>query len=133
MSEQTRTVAARAFDRFKEGLASGRWQGFLDLLADDFSFYFPTGKWHGEWRGKAKAAEFFEYVSSVYPGGLEITLDRVQCSETTCVFEFRDWGTLILPGQPPRPYQNRVAVSFDVRGDRIVAYREYFGSDGQSN
>ncbi len=133
MSEQTRTVAARAFDRFKEGLATGRWQGFLDLLADDFSFYFPTGQWHGEWQGKAKAAEFFEYVSAVYPGGLELVLDRVQCGETTCVFEFRDWGTLVLPDQPPRAYKNRVAVSFDVRGDRIVAYREYFGSDGQSN
>jgi ketosteroid isomerase-like protein len=130
--EATRATAGRAFDRFKEGLATGRWQGFLDMLADDFSFHFPTGKWRGEWRGKAKAAEFLAYVSTVFPGGLEVTLDRVQCSDTTCVFEFRDSGTMVIPGQPPQPYKNRVAVSLDVRDGQIVGYREYFGSDGRS-
>lgn len=34
------------------------------------------------------------------------------------------WGT---------PYKNRVAVAFDIRDDKICAYREYFGSDGKSN
>jgi len=132
-TERTRATAVGAFERFKEGLATGRWQGFLDLLADDFSFYFPTGTWHGEWRGRAKAAEFFAYVSTVFPEGLEVTLDRILCSDTTCVFEFRDRGTMVIPGQSPQPYENRVAVSLDVRGDRIVGYREYFGSDGRSS
>jgi len=131
--ERTRETAGVAFERFREGLATGRWQGFLDLLADDFTFYFPAGKWHGEWRGRDKAAEFFAYVSTVFPEGLVLTLDRVQWSDTTCVFEFRDSGTMVIPGQPPQPYKNRVAVSLDVRGDRIVGYREYFGSDGRSN
>lgn len=131
--ERTRAVAARGFERFKEGLATGRWEGFLDLLAEDFTFHFPTGRWHGEWRGKEKAAEFFAYVSAVFPGGLEVTLDRVQCGESTCVFEFRDRGVMVLPSQPPQPYENRVAVSLDVRGDLIVGYREYFGSDGRSS
>lgn len=130
---RTRDVAAIAFDRFREGLATGRWQGFLDMLADDFTFYFPTGRWHGEWRGREKAAEFFAYVSTVFPEGLQMTLDRVQCGETTCVFEFRDRGTMVIPGQPPQPYENRVAVSLDVRDDRISGYREYFGSDGRSS
>jgi hypothetical protein len=31
------------------------------------------------------------------------------------------------------PYANRIAVSFDVRGNKICGYREYFGSDGKSN
>jgi len=43
------------------------------------------------------------------------------------VFEFRDEG--VMRGQP---YKNRVAVAFDVRDDKICAYREYFGSDGKS-
>jgi ketosteroid isomerase-like protein len=129
----TRDVAIRAFAHFKHGLATGQWRDWLAVLSDDFTFWFPAGKWRGEWRGKEKAEEFFRYVATVFPEGLQLTLDRVQCGDATCVFEFRDWGKLVVPGQPARPYKNRVALSLDVRGDRIVGYREYFGSDGQSN
>jgi len=71
---------------------------------------------------------FFNYVSEVYQDGLSLTLDRVTSNETTVVFEFRNqgltWGN---------PYKNPVAVSFDVRDDKICGYREYLGSNGQSN
>lgn len=57
-----------------------------------------------------------------------VCTDRVTSNENTVGFEFRDqdpmWG---------QPYKNRVAVSFDVRGDKICFDREYFGSDGKSN
>ncbi len=119
-----------AFEQFRQGLASGNWQPFLDLVTDDFHFHFPMGRWRGEHRGKESAAAFFAYVRSVYPAGLELEIDRVSANEGTVVFEFHDWGTLVVPGQPPREYRNLVAVSLDVRGDRIAAYREYFGSDG---
>jgi ketosteroid isomerase-like protein len=130
--DRTLAIATKAFEGFKEGLATGRFERFFDMLSDDFSFYFPTGKWHGQWTGKPKAIEFFGYVRSVYPEGLQLTLDRVTCNDTTCTFEFRDWGRLVIPGQPPRDYKNRVAVSLDVKDDKIVGYREYFGSDGSS-
>ena len=32
-----------------------------------------------------------------------------------------------------KTYKNRVAISLDVRGDKVCAYREYLGSDGKSN
>lgn len=32
-----------------------------------------------------------------------------------------------------QPYKNRIAISFDVRNDKICVYREYLGSDGKSN
>lgn len=131
--ERTLAVASQAFERFRHGLASGDWQGFFEMLAEDFSFYFPQGKWLGLHQGKDKAVEFFSYVSTVFPRGLTLTLDRVSAGEQTVVFEFRDEGEMLLPGQPPRPYKNRVAVSLDVRGDKLVGYREYFGSDGQVN
>lgn len=131
--ERTLAVAARAFERFAHGLRTGDWSGFLDMLSEDFTFYFPQGRWLGEHRGRERAAEFFAYVSRVFPEGLTLTLDRVSASETSVVFEFRDEGTLVVPGQPPRPYRNRVAVSLDVRDGRISGYREYFGSDGASN
>jgi ketosteroid isomerase-like protein/uncharacterized protein (DUF1330 family) len=120
-----RNVAMRAFERFCAGLASGEWEPFLDMLSDDFSFWFPRGMYKGLNVGKERAREFFSYVSSVFNEGLSVTLDRVVGSGSTYVFEFRDEGK--LRGQP---YANRVAIALDVRGDQICAYREYFGLDG---
>jgi ketosteroid isomerase-like protein len=126
-SNNTLKVAHQAFEHFQHGLATGEWQGFLDMLTEDFSFWFPMGKYHGLNEGKDRAKEFFQYVSTSFKGGLTMNLDRVTSNETTVVFEFRDEGFLL-----DQPYKNRVAVSFDVRGDKICSYREYFGSDGKS-
>ncbi len=127
-SENTLKVAHQAFEHFTHGLATGEWNQFLDMLTEDFSFWFPMGKFHGLNVGKDKAKAFFQYVSESFQGGLTLTLDCVTSNETTVVFEFRDQGMLL--GQP---YKNRLAVSFDVREDKICGYREYFGSDGKSN
>ncbi|OUL29140.1 ketosteroid isomerase [Nostoc sp. T09] len=127
-AENTLKVAQQAFEHFTHGLATGEWQEFLDILTEDFTFWFPMGKFHGMNEGKERAKEFFQYVNASFNPGIKLTsLDRVTSNDTTVVFEFRDEGLLL--GQP---YKNRVAVSFDVRGDKICAYREYFGSDGKS-
>ncbi|ARV59120.1 ketosteroid isomerase [Nostocales cyanobacterium HT-58-2] len=126
--QKTLKVAHKAFEHFQHGLATGEWNQFFDMLTEDFSFWFPMGKFHGLNEGKEKAREFFQYVSQAYKNGLFVTLDRVTSNETTVVFEFRDEGMLF-----GELYKNRVAVSFDVRGDKICGYREYFGSDGKSN
>jgi ketosteroid isomerase-like protein len=128
-SEYTLKVAHQAFKYFTHGLATGEWQAFFDMLTDDFTFWFPMGKFHGLNQGKERAKEFFQYVSECFEPGLKlVSLDHITSNDTTVVFEFRDEGFLL--GQP---YQNRVAVSFDVRGNKICGYREYFGSDGKSN
>jgi ketosteroid isomerase-like protein len=128
-SENTLKVAHQGFEYFTQGLATGEWQKFLDMLTEDFTFWFPVGKFHGLNVGKERAKEFFTYVSESFQPGIQITsLDSVTSNETTVVFEFRDEGLLL-----GNPYRNRVAVSFDVRGDKICSYREYFGSDGKSN
>jgi ketosteroid isomerase-like protein len=128
-SDNTLKVAHQAFEHLQHGLATGEWNQLLDMLTEDFSFWFPVGKFHGLNVGKQKAKEFFEYVSQAYSSGLTVTsLDHVTSNETTVVFEFRDEGPLM-----GELYKNRIAVSFDVRGDKISGYREYFGSDGKSN
>ncbi len=128
-SENTLKVAHQAFEYFTHGLETGEWNQFLDMLTDDFTFWFPMGKFHGLNTGKERAKEFFQYVWESFNPGLKLTsLDRVTSNETTVVFEFRDEGLLFA-----QPYKNRVAVSFDVRGNKICGYREYFGSDGKSN
>lgn len=126
---QTLETGHIAFQQLTHGLATGDWEPFLSLLTDDFSFWFPIGPYHGLNVGKAKAAEFFQYVTQTFAGGLIVTsVDRVTSNQTTVVFEFRDQGS--MNGQA---YKNRVAVSFDIRGDKVCGYREYFGSDGNSN
>lgn len=124
----TLEIAHQAFGHFTHGLATGEWQPFVDMLTEDFTFWFPVGKYHGLNTGKERALEFFNYVTETFSPGLSLTLDRVTSNETTVVFEFRDEG--LMRGEP---YKNRIAVSFDIRGDKICCYREYFGSDGKSN
>ncbi|WP_414550711.1 nuclear transport factor 2 family protein [Anabaena sp. CCY 0017] len=127
-SGKTLKIAQQAFDHFTHGLATGEWEAFLAMLTEDFTFWFPMGKFHGLHQGKDSAREFFQYVSESFNSGIQLTsLDRVTSNETTVVFEFRDEGLLLN-----QPYKNRVAVSFDVRGEQISGYREYFGSDGKS-
>ncbi|AHJ27984.1 nuclear transport factor 2 family protein [Nodularia spumigena CS-584] len=127
-SEKTLKIAQQGFDHFTHGLATGEWSAFLDMLTEDFTFWFPMGKFHGLNEGKDRAREFFQYVSESFNSGIQLTsLDSVTSNETTVVFEFRDEGLLLN-----QPYKNRVAVSFDVRGEQISGYREYFGSDGKS-
>ncbi|MEH2420074.1 MAG: nuclear transport factor 2 family protein [Nostoc sp.] len=126
-SENTLKVAQQAFEHFTHGLGTGEWQAFLDMLTEDFTLWFPVGKFHGLNVGKERAREFFEYVSESFQGGITLTLDRYTSNDTTVVFEFRDEERLL-----EQPYKNRLAVSWDIRGDKICAYREYFGSDGKS-
>lgn len=115
------TVAQQAFTHFARGLATGQWQEFLDMLTEDFTFSFPVPPYQGENVGKAKAAAFFEYVSQkVFPQGLSVRIERIASSETTVIFELQSWGEMF-----GHPYNNQAAIAFDVRGDRICAYREY--------
>ena len=124
-----RAVADQAFAALTAGLATGACDPFFDLLADDVTFSFPTGKYVGTHKGKAAAMEFFRYVSAAFPQGITVTeVMRRTGSESTFVYEFRDEG--LLRGEP---YKNRVAISLDVCGPKICGYREYFGSDGKSN
>lgn len=128
-SKNTLIVAHQAFANLQHGLSTGDWNPMLEMLTEDFTFWFPVGPYHGLNEGKEKAQDFFQYVSEVFEQSIKLTsLDRVTHNETTVVFEFRDEGMMWQ-----EPYKNRIAVSFDVRGDKICGYREYFGSDGKSN
>jgi ketosteroid isomerase-like protein len=121
-------LAEIAFQKFANGLATGEWQPYLDLLAQDFVFWFPMGKYQGRNEGKEKATEFFNYVRTVYPTGLFATLENMVIGENTVVYEFKDEGLLFGTTE----YKNRVAVAMDFKNGKITAYREYFGSDGKS-
>ncbi|MBD2231383.1 nuclear transport factor 2 family protein [Phormidium tenue] len=121
-SVQTLRVAEVAFQAFTQGLASGEWSPFLDQLSDDFTFWFPAGSFKGLNHGKEKAKAFFELASSLFPEGLTLTILQVVSNSTTVVFEVRSSG--LMAGHP---YENQAAIAFDVRDNKICAYREYLG------
>jgi ketosteroid isomerase-like protein len=128
-SEKILKVAQQAFDSLMYGFETSDWNPLLNILTDDFNFWFPIGPYHGLNVGKERAKEFFQYVTETFDQTIKLTsLERITSSETTVVFEFRDEG--LMRGQI---YKNRIAISFDVRDDKICSYREYLGSDGKSN
>uniref|UniRef100_UPI0025B5026D nuclear transport factor 2 family protein n=1 Tax=Trichocoleus desertorum TaxID=1481672 RepID=UPI0025B5026D len=57
----TLKTAHQAFEYFTHGLATGEWQAFLDMLSEDFSFWFPMGPYHGLNTGKARTEAFLQY------------------------------------------------------------------------
>ena len=126
MFRSSEDVAREAFEDFRRGLASGEWQPFLGRLAEDFTFRFPSGRFQGTHVGREKAREFFTFVSQAFPGGLEILeVEAVTAQDDRVIFEFHDRGEL-----RGKPYENHVAIAFEVCGEEICGYREYFGLVG---
>lgn len=121
-SPTTLRVAQAAFQDFSHGLATGDWSGFLACLSDDFTFWFPAGPFKGLNSGKDRAQAFFASVSKVFPEGLTLTTERIMSHENTVLFEVRSQGLML-----GHPYENQAAISFDISGNKICAYREYLG------
>ena len=121
-SSKTLEVAQAAFRDFSHGLTSGDWSRFLACLSDDFTFWFPAGPFKGLNLGKDRAQAFLASVSEVFPEGLTLTLERTLSHENTVLFEVRSQGIML-----GHSYENQAAISFDIAGDKVCAYREYLG------
>jgi hypothetical protein len=46
-SGSTLKVAHQAFEHLQHGLATAEWTPMLEMLTEDFSFWFPVGPYHG--------------------------------------------------------------------------------------
>lgn len=120
---ETLETAQEGFKRFRQGLATGEWDSFLEMLSDDFKWYFPAGSYQGLNEGKESIAEFLRYASEkVFNLGLTLTLERITTNEQTVVFEVVSEGQMF-----GKPYKNNAAISLDIRGNQICGYREYLG------
>jgi ketosteroid isomerase-like protein len=120
-SYSTLAVAQKGFDLLQQGLATGQWEPFLEMLTDDCTFSFPAGSYKGLHQGKTMLAKFLNYATeSVFKNGLLLTLKRITSNETTVVFEVYSEGEMW-----GKPYQNQAAIAFDIQGDKICSYREY--------
>lgn len=113
-------TAQQAFRNYNHGLATVEWEPFLEMLAKDFTFWFPVGPYQRLNVG-IKAAAFFQDASIAFSAGLALKLEHITSSKTRVIFEVKSerqlWG---------KPYQNQAAISFNIRGDRC-GYRKYLG------
>lgn len=120
-ASSTLAVAQEGFERFKQGIAMGQWEPFLEMLTEDCTFSVPASSYKGSNQGKTRLAQFLNYATeSVFKKGLTLTLQRITYNETTVVFEVISKGEMW-----GKPYQNQAAIVFDIQGDRICSYREY--------
>jgi len=121
MNEDEKT-ALKAFDALAEGHKAGSFKKYLDMLTDDYVFYAPVGEFRGKNVGKEKAQQFYKAITDAKADFVFSEPLRVTSNKNTVVIEFTDEGTLM-----GNHYFNRIASSFDIRGEQICGYREYFG------
>ena len=137
--EHSRKVAEQAFLELRDGLRAGKWEAFFDRLDTYVSTRYPANDDFNRWipreqprvlLGKEAAMRFFKSFRAAHPSGLHVDeVVRTSANDTTVVFEARVSSQLADGGK----YIDRIGISFDICGEKICAYRQYFGGDGQSS
>lgn len=117
-----RDIAMAAWQHLAHGHQSGDFTAYLAMLTEDYTFSMPTGAFRGKHVGRSQAAECYAEITKSKPNLTYAPPLRVIEMGDTVVIEFEDEGTIM-----DRPYRNRIANSFDVRGSHIAGFREYFG------
>lgn len=122
MSNKILETGHRAFEAFKHSVETGDAQQLLALLTDDFTFTspIPVGEFQGKQVGKKRVAALTHWRWNDLQMRASMTLLTVTSSEKTVGFEWLHEGT-----NRGQLYTNRLAIFFDVRGDKISAWREY--------
>lgn len=128
-------VGDKAMAAFQRGFATGKWDEFFGMLDDNIVFWFPgRSEERRHFVGKDKMAAFFRPFNDGKQhaqAGIRFSeFVRTTTGENHIVWEIRD-QTENAKGEVV--YRNRVLLSWDVCGEKICAYREYFGSDRKSN
>jgi pimeloyl-ACP methyl ester carboxylesterase/ketosteroid isomerase-like protein len=121
-SPSPREVALEAWRRNGRGHAGESFEPWYAMLHDDIVVWMPTGPFRGETRGIAAVRGIYDAIAQAAPRLVYEEPLRVTQSGDTVTIEFDDHGAVAGVA-----YRNRIAASYDVRGGKIAAYREYFG------
>lgn len=125
MSESTLKIAQQAFTAFAEGWMTSNFQTFLEMLTDEFTFWYPYGKYRGKFIGREGKAQMIAKCRDHSEAVDQLTFSsphHITSSDTTVMFEFECEG--IIGGES---YHRRLAIALDVSNDKISGFREYFG------
>ncbi|OUL35773.1 nuclear transport factor 2 family protein [Nostoc sp. 106C] len=125
MSKSTLNIAHQAFEAFTQGWTTGDFQPFLELLTDEFTFWYPYGKYRGKFTGQAGKAQMIAKCHEHSEAGDRLTFSsphHITSSNTTVMFEFECEGVI-----DKQPYEGRIAIALEVSNGKISGFREYFG------
>lgn len=119
------TIAHQAFDCFAQGWKTGDFQPFLDMLAEEVTFWYPYGQYRGKFSGQEGKAKLVAKCLEHSEAGDRLVFQsphHMTQSDTTVMFEFECEGTI-----ENEPYQGRIAIALDIHDNKISGFREYFG------
>lgn len=119
------TTARKAFDLFAKGWATGNFEDYLALLADEMIFWFPAGVHRGKFSGVAGRKEMMAKCHDDAASGNRLTFSSPQyvlTDESSVMFEFESSGTM-----SGKHYQGHNAIALKVKDGKVTGYREYFG------
>ncbi|MBE9079342.1 nuclear transport factor 2 family protein [Romeria aff. gracilis LEGE 07310] len=128
MADLVLKTARKAFDLFAEGWATGNFEPYIALLADEMTFWFPTGAHRGKFEGATGRQKMIAKCQDHVAAGDRLTLHPPQHILTdgdSVMFEFEADGLYA-----DEPYKGHNAIAFEVKADKIVGFREYFGDLG---
>jgi limonene-1,2-epoxide hydrolase len=115
-------VALEAWRRNGVGHGGGSFEPLYEILHDDVVITMPLGQFRGENHGIAAARQIYEAIAAANPRFVYESPLHVAQQGQTVLIEFDDHGTIA-----GFPYRNRIVGSYDIRGNKVAAYREYFG------
>jgi ketosteroid isomerase-like protein len=125
MNQNPTEIARLAFEHLCGAGETGNWQPLLDLIANDFEFYFPAGAFRGQHTGEAGKTQFLAWVQHRLESRSIKTLNLSFSSGEWSVFCVNSVGEDKL-GR----FETHVALFFRVTNNQISAYREYIGDIG---
>lgn len=118
-------TAQQAFNYLAQGWATGNFQPFIDMLADEVMLWLPVGKQRDKSSEYEDKQQMLARLQARTERGDRLQFsspEHITSNETTVTFEFESQGTI-----RNQPFKGRNAVSFDIKGDKIAGVREYFG------
>lgn len=129
MESSIEKTARNAFDLFAQGWATGDFEPYIAMLAAEMTFWFPMGTHRGQFSGVAGRQEMIAKCRDHTAAGDRLTLHSptfILTDGTSVMFEFEADG--LYAGNP---YKGHNAIAFEIAGDKVIGFREYFGDLGK--
>ena len=98
------TAARKAFDLFAQGWATGNFDAYISLLADEMTFWFPMGTHRGKFEGAEGRAQMIAKCQDHTAASDRLTLHPPQFVLTdgsSVMFEFESEGLCRVERTPP--------------------------------
>lgn len=128
MADAILTTARLAFDLFAQGWKTGDFDPYIELLAEEMMFWFPTGVHRGQFIGVEGRQQMIAKCRDHEQAGDRLTFSLPQyvlSDGSSVLFEFEAEG--LYAGQPYKGYN---VIAFEIAGDKVIGFREYFGDLG---